>query len=107
MTRINTIEDFSQILESQSAIVYFSSPFCGVCGTLKPKVANLSQEFSKTSFFEVDISLNQQIAAQYSVFSAPTVLVFFEGKESIRLSRIFSLDDLQSKLRRFYEIVGI
>lgn len=85
-------------------VVYFSSPSCGVCHSLKPKVIDLASEYENLQVLDVDISQNQEIANSLSVFSAPTVIVFLCGKESGRFSRSFGVHQICDVLDRYYEI---
>ena len=87
-------------------LVYFSTPDCGVCAALKPKLgAMLEQRFPKIAFAEVDCSLSPSLAAGYSVFSVPTLIVFTQGKESLRKSRSLGLGVLAGELERPYSLV--
>lgn len=86
-------------------VLYFTSPGCGVCVDLLPKVEHLVQEeFPKMQFERIDISESPKAAADHQVFAAPTVLVFFEGKETHRFVRNLALPDFESKLRRLYAL---
>ena len=97
------IED---ILQNRVVAIYFSSPDCQVCGALKPKLFNsLTNKFANLKIFSVDVSKNPEISAQFSVFSVPTILIFFEGKEFIRKSRSFSIDGLLQEMQRPYNIM--
>jgi hypothetical protein len=46
-----------------------------------------------------------EVAAQNQVFAAPTILVFFEGRESIRKSRNIGIGELQREIERPYEMI--
>jgi hypothetical protein len=46
-----------------------------------------------------------ELAAQNRVFTAPTVIVFFAGRETIRKSRAFGVDELRSEIERPYSII--
>ena len=90
----------------QICVLYYSAPDCGVCAALKPKLsAMLEQEFPKLAFAEVDCALSPALAAGYSVFAVPTLIVFTQGKESLRKSRSFGLGVLAAELERPYSLV--
>ena len=89
-----------------AAAVYFSGPDCGVCIALEPKIeALLAERFPEISLVKVNVEEAAALAAQYSVFTVPTLLVFFDGRETIRLSRAFSPAQLQERLRRPYDLL--
>jgi hypothetical protein len=45
------------------------------------------------------------IAGQYRVFTIPTLLIYFEGKEQLRYSRNISIHQLEESLSRPYLMV--
>jgi thioredoxin-like negative regulator of GroEL len=106
-TKINDLKQLKEILQNeQASIVYFTSPKCNVCKTLKPKIMELiNQNYPKIGKYFVDISENPEIPANFSVFSAPTIIVFLENKEFIRKSRAMSPHQLIEEIKRPYEIM--
>lgn len=96
-----------EIIATEVAVaVYFSAPNCGVCHALKPKVEALfSREFPAIKFIHVEIDTSPGISGEYSVFSAPTLLVFFEGKEFLRKVRLMSIQELQDIIERPYNLL--
>jgi len=87
------------------AAVYFSSPDCGVCHVLKPKIfAMLEGEFSTVAVAEVDCAASSAVAGQQRVFAVPTLLLYFDGREVSRFSRNFSPDQVRSELERPYAL---
>ena len=92
--------------ENPIAAVYFSGPDCNVCQALKPKLFQLLHtDFPRIPIGEVDCSENPELSAQQVVFSIPTLIVYFEGKEAIRKTRSFSLTELAPDLERPYSIL--
>ncbi len=96
-----------EIIETEVAVaVYFSAPNCGVCHALRPKVEALfSEKFPLVRFVHVEIEKSPGIAGNYGVFSAPTLLVFFEGKEFLRKVRLMGIQELQEKIDRPYKML--
>lgn len=104
---ITSIEEyFSTIEKSQGSLIYFSHDKCNVCKVLKPKIYNLLQtEFPKIEMYYSDTVLNPEIAAQNSIFTVPTILVFFDGKEFLRKSRIIGIEELRKEIERPYKLM--
>ena len=107
---MQTISDYSDYLElvgnSPALLCYFSTPSCQVCKVLKPKVLELvSEEFPEMKTAWIDIERSPLIAGQNSIFTAPTLLVYFNGKETVRKIRNFGIEELESGIRRVYEQV--
>ena len=94
------------IKENLAVMVYFSSPTCNVCHALKPKLLEaLEKNFAEFKVESVDISLQEDIAPYFGVFSIPTVLVFLDAKEFLRKSRHMSVDEVIKEIKRPYEIM--
>ena len=104
---INSIEQFDEIVASNIAVlIYFSTTSCSVGEALEPKVQKLvATEFPYIKFYSVDLNFSPEVAAKYSAFVEPTILIFFEGKETIRKSRNISIYELQKSIDRPYKLI--
>ena len=102
-----THEALRRAIETAPAIlVYYSTPDCGVCTVLRPKVEELiRRRFPSMSFLYVNAEESPEAAAQESVFAVPTVVAYFGGREHVRKSRHFGLDELAAGIERPYEIL--
>ncbi|GGK41878.1 MULTISPECIES: thioredoxin family protein [Flavobacteriaceae] len=103
----NSIEDFYTFLESNSAVlVYFSTTSCSVGEALEPKVESLlADSFPKIKLISADLNNNAKIATHFNAFVEPTILIFFEGKETIRRSRNISIFELEEAIKRPYQLI--
>jgi thiol-disulfide isomerase/thioredoxin len=105
-SEIQSIEQFARLKEEQAVLAYFSTEVCSVCHVLKPKVEELIlQKFPNIKLISIKSDEFPEIAAQNQVFTAPTILVFFEGREYIRKSRNIGVLELQEALERPYSLV--
>jgi len=104
---MNTIENIEQtIKENLAVMLYFSAPTCNVCHALKPKLLTaINENFKVFEIMSIDTSIDQEIAAHFSVFAIPTVLIFLDGKEFLRKSRHMSVDEVVREIKRPYEIM--
>ena len=104
---IKSLEEFIALKEEQTAVLaYFSTDACSVCKVLKPKVEEMATvAFPKMQLAYVKSDVLPDVAAQNSVFTAPTIVVFFDGRETIRKSRAFSVDELQQEIQRYYSML--
>jgi thioredoxin 1 len=94
------------IHSGQPILLYFSADNCQVCKVLKPKLEELiSRDFPLIRTFFVDIEKLPLIAARFRVFTIPTLIIFFAGKETIRKSRFINLVELRQDLERPYRIL--
>jgi len=107
MDPINSIPEFNLILaENDAVLAYFSTETCSVCHVLKPKVIEMvSVAFPKMKMVFIESNKLPELAAQNRVFTAPTVVVFFAGRETIRKSRAFGVDELSFEIQRPYSLM--
>jgi thioredoxin-like negative regulator of GroEL len=107
MEIISTINDFQhQVNKQQAVIFYFSNDNCSVCKVLLPKVEELiEEEFPLVQTFYINTQNSADIAAQNRIFVAPTVLIYFEGKQYFQFSRNFSLNQLKEAIKRPYQLI--
>jgi len=104
LTDLNELK--SKLQEEMAMVLYFSSPSCSVCHVLKPKLMQaLEDAYPTIGRYHADISLTPEIAAEFQVFSAPTIIVFLEGREFIRKGRALSVDGLLQEIKRPYELM--
>jgi len=104
---INNLDVFNKTIENKEAVlVYFSNEMCNVCKVLKPQVAQLMDEnFPKIELIYIDIEKTPEISAQNSVFTIPTIIVYFQGKEYIRKSRHIGIGELEDSIERPYDLI--
>ena len=87
-------------------VVYFSGPDCRVCMALKPKLFELLESrFEQIAIAEVDCAVSPVLAAQQTVFTVPTLILYIEGREKIRKLRAFSLAELVRDIDRPYSML--
>lgn len=107
METIHSIQEFEQVLaDNDAALAYFSTENCSVCKVLKPKVIEMiAESFPKMKMVFVESDKLPELAAQNRVFTAPTIVVFFAGRETIRKSRAFGVDSLSLEIERPYSLM--
>jgi thioredoxin-like negative regulator of GroEL len=99
-----TIEQLNEQIKSNDALlVYFSGTTCGVCKVLKPKITKaFNENYPKIKQIEINIDENIQLARQFNIYSMPSILVYFDGKEFARKERNISVDGFISEISRPY-----
>lgn len=107
MEGINNLIELQHKIDSEKGVLlYFSSDSCSVCKVLRPKVTELLHEqFPLIVSHYVDIEKSPVISGQFRVFTIPTIILFFEGKEHIRYSRNISMHQLEESLSRPYNLI--
>lgn len=101
---IESQEKYNELLDNEDAVlIYFSHEECNVCKVLKPKIkALLEEDFPKITMAYADTVKHPKIAGQQSIFTVPTILVYFGGREYIRVSRNIGVQALAKQIERPY-----
>ena len=102
-----TVAALQQLIASKAAVaVYFAAPNCGVCEALRPKIEQLlATQFPAITFVPIQIEKSPGISGAFGVFSAPTLLIFFEGNEFLRKVRLMSIPELAQIIERPYKML--
>ncbi len=105
--KIQSNEELERLKSSEAALlIYFSADNCNVCKSLKPKVESIiHQEFPKMKMVYAKTDELPETAGQNRIFTIPSVLVFFDGRETIRKIRNFSLQELVQTIRKPYSLI--
>ena len=89
-----------EVLESATPVlVDFWAEWCGPCRVLGRTLEELAPELAgKMKLVKVDIDKNQQLAAQFSIRSVPTLLVFHGGTVRGQMVGAIGKAELKQKL---------
>lgn len=60
--------------------VDFYADWCGPCKMTSPIIDELAGEIKNIKFVKIDVDANPDLAAEYSIFSIPTFMIFKAGK---------------------------
>ncbi len=103
MDTINTIEEMNLIINKQEMLlVYFGNHACGVCEAMAPKIENLLERYPKVRAVRVETGDSPELSAKYNVFAVPVIILFVQGKETVREARIISVENLERRISRYY-----
>lgn len=94
-----------QIETSDACMLYIGGMNCGVCKALYPKImGSFEKEFPKMTKIRVEIEEEREFVSKLEVFTIPTIIVYFEGKEFFRKSRHISVEGFVEEVRRPYQL---
>lgn len=73
--------NFKETIASGIVLVDFWAPWCGPCKMQSPILENqvASQVSDKAKIAKVNVDDNKNLAAEYSIKSIPTILLFKDG----------------------------
>ena len=105
MIIVNNKETIYNLLKKDNiTLLYFSSPSCAVCDVVRNKLELTLKDFPKISAYEIPPYNNEEILADFNIFTFPAILLYIDGKEYIREARHFSVENLICDIKRYYEL---
>lgn len=104
--RIETQEGANALVAAHAmTLLYFGSQTCGVCRDMLPKVEKLLANYPNIKGAYIEADQVPELAAAFSVFTLPALLIYAEGKEVIREARHISLLDVTERVDRYYDLL--
>ncbi len=98
---IQTFDHLKQFMaKEEQVILYFSSPDCNVCHAVFPKLMTIVNSHP-IKVVKIDIDKHVEIAGQLMVFTVPTILMIYEGREVLRESRFIDFHKVERMLNSF------
>lgn len=91
--------------EHELALLVFTTPDCGVCDALRPKVRELAAGQPLLHVRYVDLTEAPEAGGQFGVFVVPVFLLFVQGRETVRLARYFGMHELEEPVVRYSEML--
>lgn len=103
-TSVEAAQEF--ISHHRLAFLYITMTGCSVCHALLPQVRKLLTKYPDIRLGTINAQEVPAVAGSFSVFTAPVLLLYVEGKEYIREARIVHLDLLDGKIRKIYDLAA-
>lgn len=106
MDIIDSIEKIEKLIkENEMVLIYFGDKSWSVVKDLKPKVLAMLEEYPKVKKIYVDGDASPNTAAHFNIFAYPAILVYVDGKESIREAKHISLVEIEGRIARYYNLL--
>lgn len=78
-------------------LIDFYADWCGPCHAMRPIFEEVEKDYSgKVEFKKVDVEVESEMAAQYSIFSIPTFVILKDGEEISRKTGAMPKEVLKS-----------
>lgn len=104
MQKMKNLDEIKEAIQrSPLVLLLIKAGNCGVCEAVQFKVSELLKSYSRVKGMYVFKEDVPEMASEYVVFSAPTLLLFVEGKERYRISRFVRFDELERVLQIYEE----
>lgn len=106
MRNINSEEEINTLIQnSKMGVIYFSGTSCGACEIIKDKVTNILTKYPRIESAIINGEAHIELSAKFNVFSLPILLLYVEGKETIRVGRNVNLLELEGCFERYYGMI--
>lgn len=106
INEISTLEELQKKISDEVALLaYFYNDNCAPCHSLRPKIIEMKEKhFPKLELVFIN-SDKKEIPSNYSVYDNPTLLIYFDRKEYIRVSKYVSTHQLSEQISRYYDMI--
>ncbi|MGL5677668.1 MAG: thioredoxin family protein [Cellulosilyticaceae bacterium] len=106
MERLENYEQLKACVDSQPlVVVYFTGSACGACEVIKSKVEILLEKYPEVKGIEINGEKYRELATSFQVYALPLMLLFVEGKESVRVGRHVDLREFEEKIKRYSKLM--
>jgi|SRR5699024_9242429 len=103
---LHSIEEVNNFIKNNElAFLYVTMPSCSVCQGLRPQIESMLEQYPHIKMGLIDASIVEEVRGKFSIFTAPVLLLFINGREYIREARIVHTQVLDKKINRLYKNV--
>ena len=103
MREITSAKALKKAVSVGVVLIDFNASWCGPCRAQEPILAELARRYDGwINFTVVNIENHRDLAAQFKIKSVPTLVLFKDGMETLRL---VGLQDLPSLAAAFDEVL--
>lgn len=100
MNRIKNYNQVKTVISENTSVIIAKTQGCNVCMPVTQRLIEMMNDYPTIPLFEVYIEDVPEFRGQHLVFTVPTIIVFFDGKEVHRESRFINWDQLDSLLSK-------
>ncbi|MEJ9212028.1 thioredoxin family protein [Bacillus smithii] len=106
MKELFSVKEVDDFVHGHSlAFLYISRDHCSVCHDLLPKIQNVMADFPNIQLALVNADHVPEIAGRFTIFTAPVLLLFVDGKEVLREVRFVHVEPFREKVNKIYSLI--
>ena len=99
---INRLKEF--VAGSKLCLLYIQAPDCGLCSIMLDKIEALVKRYDCLCSACAELLVVPEVAGEFLVATAPTVLLFAQGKEIYRAGTFIDTMELERVLSKWKEV---
>ncbi len=81
MEQLQSVEQFKQIRDNETAVFLFSADWCPDCRFIEPYLPRMEADFPSFTFYYVDRDKFIDLCTELDVFGIPSFIAYANGKE--------------------------
>ncbi|WP_449538667.1 thioredoxin family protein [Ferdinandcohnia sp. Marseille-Q9671] len=81
MEKINSVEKFNEVIQSDGAIVKFDTTWCPDCRRLEAFIGEIMEKHNSVTWYTMDKDEFPEIAEKYDVMGIPSLLFYKNGEK--------------------------
>lgn len=86
MKKINTTEQFNELIQSdKEIIVKFFADWCPDCTRMNMFIGDILEEYNQNDWYELNRDELPELADKYQVMGIPSLLIFKNGEKKAHL----------------------
>jgi thiol-disulfide isomerase/thioredoxin len=105
MKELFSIDEIDQFINSHHfAFLYISKTNCSVCHALLPIIKEVMADFPTIQLGFINADQVQDVAGFLSIFTAPVLILYVDGKEVLREARFVHIEAFREKVEKIYRL---
>ena len=97
-----TPDTFENEVANGVTLVDFWAPWCGPCRMMTPILEKASEEFEgKVRIVKCNVDDHQELGAKYGITNIPTLIIFKDGEEQERQTKVMQGDKLAEYINQY------
>lgn len=106
MEVLKDTNELERIIKTNTMVlIEVGSESCNPCKALKSRISAWAENHHDIYSIYISIEENPEVAGMLSVLSAPTLLLYVEGRLTIREGGYFSLEEFLRKTERYENLL--
>ena len=105
MQEIDNFNELENIIKNEKMpVILFGKADCNPCLALKNKLKNTKFNEPIKSYY-LALDRNPDLASKLEIYSAPTLILFIDGKVAIKEAGVFSYDLILAKINEYSNLL--